>query len=141
MKYTKRDIIETIVLVLISVLIVLIFLFSYSLAKERANDAKQIADLRRMQSALALYRHDTGAYPKSLEPGKPLSYGTHNYLELVPLPPKASGNCPELSNYSYSLIEDDNENIIYNIEYCLGKETAGIPAGTNIATPAGLRIK
>ncbi len=141
MKYTKRDIIETTVLVLISVLIVLVFLFSYSLAKERANDAKRIADLRRVQSALALYRHDTGAYPKTLEPGKPLSYGSHNYLELVPLPPRVSSSCSEADSYDYSLVEDDNDNIIYNIEYCLGKETAGIPAGINIATPSGLRIK
>lgn len=141
MKYTKRNIIETTVLVLIFAIIVIIFLFSYSYSRERANDARRIADLRKIQNALTLYRHDSGSYPKELIIGEPLSYNDKNYLDAVPLPPKASRNCLDLTSFNYSLKNNDAGNTIYNIEYCLGEETAGIPAGLNLATPAGLSIK
>lgn len=141
MKYSKRDIIETIILVLLGLFLVAIFVYFVSLSRERANDAKRIDDLRKIQSALTLYRHDTDTYPKSLVPGEALVYDDHIYLDIIPTPPPSSGNCPDVDHYSYSLKKNEDDRLIYNLEYCLGKETAGIPAGINIATPAGLRVK
>lgn len=141
MKFSKRDIIETIILVLISLVLIFGFIYFFNLSQERANDARRVADIKKIQSALAIYRHDTGSYPETLTSGEALSYQDNLYLDIIPYPQAASSNCPHVDTYSYSLKMGDNDSYIYNLEYCLGKETAGVPAGINTATPAGIRLK
>lgn len=143
MKKKTLDFIEISIIVLIILLLTTISLLAIQSSRARARDARRVADIRLIQSALALYRHDSGNFPETsvFVAGSPLVYENRIYLDIIPTPPTKSGECGEYSEYRYQRQEVENELTSYTLEYCLGEETANIPSGINTATPSGITIK
>ena len=111
-------------------------IYALSNARVKSRDAKRVADMRQLVSALDLYYNDSGIYPTSVNPGNSLTYGSTTYLAVVPSNPTPNndGNCPANTNYSYS----SGDNTSYTISYCLGASIGDLSAGAHHATPNGL---
>ncbi|MCX6792478.1 MAG: type II secretion system protein [Candidatus Falkowbacteria bacterium] len=106
-------------------------------ARTKSRDAKRVADMRQMMSALELYYNDGGSYPTNVTPGNSLVYSTTTYMAVVPSNPSPNndGNCPTSGNYTYTQIGSGTS---YIITYCIGGQIGDLGAGTHRATPAGL---
>ena len=137
--------IELLVVIAIIGIIATFAVVALQSSRARARDAKRVADVKQMTTALALYSQSTGTYPESLSPGDPIRYpetasGTV-FMEAVPAPPTPSdGSCVASTSYVYAPVENtDGQNTSYTITYCLGDTAGDIPAGISVATPAGMR--
>lgn len=100
-------------------------------------DANRVAGIKQIQTALELYYSDVGQYPATITFGGPLADDAAKvtYMSKLPTNPLPNdGVCSADFAYKYERIATDK----YNLIYCLGGEAAGIPAGINIATPAGM---
>ena len=107
-------------------------------ARAKSRDAKRVADVRQMASALELYFNDQNDYPLALTPGSPLVSGSTTYMAVVPSnpTPRTDGPCvPVGQDYIYTRDSATS----YTIRYCLGSNTGDLISGTNRATPAGLK--
>lgn len=106
-------------------------------ARAKSRDAKRVADMRQLISALELYYNDANQYPTLVTPGQSLVYSTTTYMAIVPSNPTPTndGNCPSSVNYLYSNV---STNASYIITYCLGSATGELSAGTHRASPNGL---
>jgi hypothetical protein len=104
-------------------------------SRNSSRDAKRLADIRQMASALELYFNDKGKYPESKE-GSPVNLAP-TYIGLVPTAPiPADGNCTDYFNtYWY---EQKNKGQSYEYSFCLGKNVGGYQAGIQKLTPSGI---
>jgi prepilin-type N-terminal cleavage/methylation domain-containing protein len=107
-------------------------------ARAKSRDAKRIADVKQMTSALELFYNDNNLYPTYVTPGNALVAGSTTYMAVIPSNPGPNndGSCPASANYVYT---QDTAGTSYHIQYCLGSATGDIAAGTRYATPAGLK--
>jgi prepilin-type N-terminal cleavage/methylation domain-containing protein len=112
-------------------------------ARVKSRDAKRVADMRQMMSALELHYNDAGSYPltAAAAPGLALAWGsTATYMAVIPSnpTPRTDGPtatpCPDY-NYTYASV---NLAASYIITYCLGGPMGELSAGTHRATPNGL---
>jgi prepilin-type N-terminal cleavage/methylation domain-containing protein len=105
-------------------------------ARKNARDAKRIADVKQMQTALELYFNDAGQYPATVT--STITYGANVYMATVPTAPiPPDGDCAEGDNtYSYSPAGSENES--YEISFCLGGPISNLSSGGKLATPAGI---
>jgi len=102
----------------------------YQQTQSLAGDAKRLADIREMSSALELYFNDKNSYPGSL--GK-LVPDYVAVLPAVPTPP--GGNCTADQNtYVYKFINSNN----FQLTFCLGAATGGYGPGAHTLSPAGI---
>lgn len=106
-------------------------------ARVKSRDAKRVADVRQMMSALELYYNDAGGYPTTPEvvPLGTIAYGSTTYMAVVPTNPSPMNDtpCPS-TNYVYSGVSGTT----YTIKYCIGGKIGDLVAGTHTATPSGL---
>jgi hypothetical protein len=100
-----------------------------SLAKINA-DARRVSDIKQVQIALELYYNDVGRYPEFVKFGQPFGYKTDVYMTKAPTNPTPGGK-----DYDYQVC-GNGEN--YRLLYKLETKTGSIPAGDNVATPAGI---
>lgn len=126
-------------LVVISIIGFLATLAVTSLGSGRlkARDARRIANIKQIQTALELYFSDANDYPTGVTAGNTISYSGTVYMKIVPSnsTPTNDGNCGA-SVYSY--IRDSASS--YRLTFCLGGPTGGFTAGgTRTATPVGLQ--
>ncbi len=104
-------------------------------ARDKARDAKRLADMRMVASALELYYNDKNEYPKA-ENGKPIGTSPDYLLEFPTSPSPADGTCTDYSNtYWYT----QKSATSYTLEFCLGGVTGGAPAGNNVLTEQGFQ--
>ena len=134
--------IELLVVVAIIALIATFAVVSLLSARARSRDTKRVADIRQMQTALALYFTDHGAYPETsaVTPNSRIASASNVYMEQVPTPPQPSndGNCPaNVTAYTYT---QQNSGASYTITYCLGDKTGDLSAGAATATPGAIKI-
>ena len=110
-------------------------------SRARARDAKRLADVKQLQSALALYQHDAESYPAtaSVTAGAILSYNGTVFMAVVPTPPLPDDGCTGSTAYTYAMQVISGDQTSYTLKYCLGSDTAGVSSGLNIATPAGIK--
>jgi prepilin-type N-terminal cleavage/methylation domain-containing protein len=115
-------------------------------ARQNARDAKRIADVRQMQTALALYYSAYGEYPTSTgsQPAHEALIGIGvgglgDFIVPVPQAPSpADGDCELTENtYMYEQTEGGDS---YLLQYCLGKESSGLSSGLSYASPAYLQV-
>ena len=103
-------------------------------ARTKSRDAKRVADLKQISTALELFYDDHGYYPTIITPGNNLTSvdGTRTYLSTIPSnpSPQDDGNCGEV-NYGYqaSLTGDK-----FSVSSCLGDGTGAISAGGVLVT-------
>ncbi len=127
-------------LVVIAIIGVLATLAVVSLqnARKNARDAKRIADVKQMQTALELYFNDWQEYPPSttIMQNGTIASGTV-YMAVAPTAPlPADGTCTATSN-AYGYLEVDGR-ASYSISFCLGGQTGGMSDGVKCATPVGI---
>ena len=148
--------IELLVVVAIMGLLAALAVVALNNARARARDARRIADVKQVQTALELYFLDQNEYPATPSEGtftgnleslcidedgitSGCDTGGTTYMSLTPVnpSPRNDGACTD-TNYKYTADTSDSVNLSYHINYCLGSATGTLIAGTHVATPAGL---
>jgi general secretion pathway protein G len=136
-KKSGFTLIELLVVIAIIGLLSTLSVVALSSAREKARNAKRVADIKQIQTALELYYNDNNAYPTSVDfsgTGTITNAGII-YMGSVPVNPAPweDGSCTN-SNYIYESALANT----YSIYYCLSADTGGITGGINHATPAGI---
>ena len=145
MKRKAFTLIELLVVIAIIAILAAVAVVALNNARARARDARRVADIKQIQTALELYYLDNNSYPDvssaTAEGGTCLDSGGFSngcsgttYMAIVPTnpSPKTDGNCGD-TDYTYT-----GGPITYEIKYCLGSLTGEIPANTHTATPGGI---
>ncbi len=128
--------IELLVVIAIIGILATLAVVSLQNARKNARDAKRIADVKQMQTALELYYNDTGVYPLTGEIDSTIATGGLTYMATVPTAPTpADGDCEEGDNtYTYTSANGST----YAIGFCIGSNISGLSAGLKIASPVGV---
>jgi general secretion pathway protein G len=130
-------------LVVIAIIGVLATLATISLSNSRAKarDAKRVADIRQVQTALELFFNDNNRYPTANEwnAGSILSTSSDGdivYMLTIPeAPSPADGGCDSATNsFVYTTYPDGTS---YTLSYCLGGKTGDLTSGSKCANPMG----
>ena len=145
--------IELLVVVAIIGLLSTLAVVALNSARQKSRDAKRVADIKQVQTALELYFADQNNYPtatNAVELGdsnhKALCSsgawtascaGGTTYMGLVPAPALPSdGSCNTTNNaYAYSSIAGTT----YTITFCLGGAVGELAAGPHTASPNGIQ--
>lgn len=136
--------IELLVVVAIIGLLSTLSILALNTARARARDAKRVADVKQIQTALEMYYNDAGVYPSAATPGSTISYSGSVFLKSVPTPPTTidGTGCVSLSGtqpaYTYAMTGVGAASS-YTMQYCIGSAVNDIPASMNTATPAGIK--
>ena len=129
--------IELLVVVAIIGLLATLSIVALNNARARARDARRVADIKQIQTALELYYNDLGSYPAAVTAGGTIASGSVTYMGTVPKnPTPIDGTCTGWTEYAYT---PQSSNTSYTLTYCLGSATGGIAAGVGTATPAGIK--
>ncbi len=139
--------IELLVVIAIIGLLSTLSILALNQARARARDAKRIADVKQIQTALELYYNEMGDYPAqgSVTPGKAIAGTNGVYLAAVPTPPTPvdGDRCgfDPATGYTYTMTGTGQlGNATYKLEYCLGATINGITGNVRqTASPAGIR--
>ena len=122
-KYTILAWLGPLILLLIPVAVVSLSLGS---AREKARDARRLADVRQVMTALELYANDEDAYPQTLSNLVPEYFSNSSLIPIAPTP--ADGACTDEQNqYSYEFMGDGS----YELSFCLSESYGGYNAGVN----------
>ncbi len=108
---------------------------SMEIANAQSRDAKRIAEMRSMASALELYFNDHSSYPESKD-GQPVGISPQ-YVELIPTAPTpADGDCDDWHNaYWYTKTSATT----YTYTFCIGEQMEGFGAGNIALTQNGIQ--
>ncbi len=136
--------IELLVVIAIIGLLSTLSIVALNQARARSRDARRLADVKQIQTALEMYYNDLGGYPASITAGGSIATGSVVYMDIVPKPPlPADGTCTGSgyvsTAYSYAAQAYNGvTNGSYTLVYCLGSDTGGLTKGVKIATPSGI---
>ncbi|MCX6793054.1 MAG: prepilin-type N-terminal cleavage/methylation domain-containing protein [Candidatus Falkowbacteria bacterium] len=107
-------------------------------ARSKSRDAKRVADIKQISTALELYYADNNSYPTIITLGNSLVSpdGTKTYMAKIPSnpTPRNDGSCGA-GDYSYSI---DSNNSFFSVSVCLGSASSNINAGLASYSPNGL---
>ncbi len=143
--------IELLVVIAIIGLLASVVLLALNSARAKSRDAKRLADVRQLTTALELYYNDNNSYPTQAAAGVVSTGGTvlgagilvPNYVGALPTAPTpAESNCTgagtsQTLNNSYVYISANGTT--YTLSFCLGGITGGFSPGTHSASPAGIQ--
>ncbi len=137
--------IELLVVIAIIGLLATLSVLALNNARAKSRDAKRVADIKQVQTALELYFNDKQSYPDTLTVGGSITStsttGTSTYMQVLPSSPtpNVSGvtGCGG-TNYTYDATADGSS---YTLEYCLEGNVGAIPGRVlHTATNASLYI-
>lgn len=134
--------IELLVVIAIIGLLSTLSVVALNQARARARDARRVADIKQIQTALEMYYNDQNSYPATL--GTTIGTGTVTYMTIVPTAPTPfDGACTSANNtYVYLASAGSGGTGIaygtYTLKYCLGVLTGGAGPGAETATPSGI---
>ena len=156
-KYSGFTLIELLVVIAIIGILAAVVLVSLNSARAKSRDARRVADVHQMQTALELYYNDCGGYPATgpLTAGFKLISGTisgnacagggfvagntacaaatpcNTYLGQIPVNPTPGG-----VTYTYTQAAGAAD---YTITFTLEGQTGNLATGAHTATSAGLQ--
>lgn len=130
MKKKAFTLIELLVVIAIIGLLATLSVIALNNARAKSRDAKRVADVKQMQTALELYFNDVQSYPDTVTAGGTIqstsTNGTTTYMQIVPAPPTPPTGITE---YTYGLTTGFGGGS-YTLEYCLEGPVGGISGGT-----------
>jgi len=140
--------IELLVVIAIIALLSTIAVVSLGNARQKARDAKRIADIKQMQTALELDYNNTGnGYKTSDTPSVITAIGT-SMTSVPTAPTPKDGACTAVNNSYYYLSTNAVGDTIctaaigqcegFMLQFCTGLATGTIAAGLHCATPSGI---
>ncbi len=148
--------IELLVVIAIIGLLASVVLLALNSARAKSRDAKRLADIRQIASAMELYFNDVNGYPTLSTPGT-FTSGNLNVATKAPLSPTYIGQLPaapspadgtcastgansnEYWMFANSTGATQSLTNSYNISFCLGAQTGGYTAGPHDLTQAGIQ--
>jgi prepilin-type N-terminal cleavage/methylation domain-containing protein len=149
--------IELLVVIAIIGLLSTLAVVALNSARAKSRDAKRIADVKEIQTALELYYADNNAYPVAagITLGIPAESGLSSsgfcgtggtacsgttYMGLVPAAPTAAdGTCASGFSSTAYVYTAPAGGASYGIAYCLGSATGDVAAGGHTATQNGIQ--
>jgi uncharacterized protein (TIGR02145 family)/prepilin-type N-terminal cleavage/methylation domain-containing protein len=137
-KRSAFTLIEILVVVAVIGILISIALVYLTANRQSARNARRVADVKQIQTALEAFAYNQGRYPTVTEFSGSISYGDTVYLKEIPVAPTpADGQCSEGDNtYTYS--EDGINNGSYILTFCLGDYSGSLSPGLHEATPEGI---
>lgn len=143
--------IELLVVIAIIGLLASVVLLALNSARQKARDAKRLADVRQFASAFELFFNDKSSYPTAgfnttgsilttaLGQGAGLVPTYIGVIPTAPTPPDAPCVGGQGGNdYTYS-VPAGNSVSSYTLTFCLGQQTGGYGAGSHTMTQAGIQ--
>jgi prepilin-type N-terminal cleavage/methylation domain-containing protein len=139
-KQKAFTLIELLVVIAIIGILATLAVVALQQARQNARDAKRMADMKQVQTALELFFNENGRYPTTEEwsNGTITSSSSHEvFMYSIPTAPSpADGDCLEASNsYAYIPAVDGST---YTIDFCTGKQVSDLPGGAKQMTPGGI---
>lgn len=135
--------IELLVVIAIIGLLASVVLLALNSARAKSRDAKRLADIRQLASALELFFNDRNSYPTSTPSnlGAAATGLVPGYIGMLPTAPQpADGPCSSLQNsYTWADTSTSTTAAYYTLNFCLGAATGGYAAGVHTLTPAGIQ--
>ena len=135
--------IELLVVIAIIGLLSTLSVLALNGARARARDAKRIADIKQIQTALEMYYNDNNSYPAAAL--TQLTTTTPPLMRVIPTAPTpADGSCTTSTGsnpYTYTFQaggSGGSATASYTLTYCLGFATGNVASGVHTATPAGI---
>lgn len=129
--------IELLVVIAIIGLLSSVVLLSLNSAREKARNARRVADARQIVGALELY------YDAQTSPQYPPTAGITNslspYLATWPVYPNPAGTGCTQTDYLYAAIDTPSTGSDYTLTFCLSQATGGFGAGVHTGSKAGLQ--
>ncbi len=137
-KKSGFTLIELLVVIAIIGLLSTLSIVALNNARARARDARRVADIKQIQTALELYYNEMGEYPATVTSGDIIAGTSAVYMNSVPTAPTPidTTTCTAHNTYAYAPTVSNSS---YTLKYCLGAATADIGAGIHTATPAGIK--
>ena len=139
MKSTKKGftLIELLVVIAIIGLLSTLSIVALNQARIRARDARRVADIKQIQTALEMYFNEASLYPTTVNSSTPIATNSAIFLAIPPLAPTPQDGTCTVNNNTY-VYAATSSNASYTLTYCLGAKTGDITAGVHTATPAGI---
>lgn len=126
--------IELLVVIAIIGLLASVVLLALNSARQKSRDAKRLADVRQIASALELYFNDNNTYPGSMASLTP------TYMTSLPQYPGATApDAPCVtgnSTYAYTQLTSGST---YQLVFCVSATTGGLGAGTHTLSQGGIQ--
>lgn len=141
--------IELLVVIAIIGILAAVVLVSLNSARSKSRDARRLADIRQIQTAMELFYNDNSGYPDDGGTSPTMTDGApafNTYLATWPAAPAPEdGSCTAAQNtYTYTgrnagdSADDAVDPAFYRIAFCIGSATGGYNAGVKIARPTGI---
>ncbi|HNX11142.1 MAG TPA: FISUMP domain-containing protein [bacterium] len=122
--------VELLVVIAIIGLLASISIIALNSARAKARDAKRVADVKQISTAIELFFNTEGRYPTEAEyEAGTIATGSTVFLARIPSPPLPNdGDClAGTSTYYGYRVKPDGSG--FSVGYCLGSRVSDLPAG------------